>query len=68
MKSEITMEMTKMKPITKTKWRAIDITVGKGSIKCFGFWNVFWGTDIFFNGLPFMKLLVLANIIVWLLF
>jgi hypothetical protein len=40
----------------------------KDAIKEYGFWNVLWGTDIFINDVPFMKTLIVINILVWLLF
>jgi len=49
-------------------YRAININVGGDNsnlIREFGLWKFIWGTDIFINGLPFMKCLVLANIVVW---
>ena len=49
-------------------YRAVEIRVElRSMIKEFGLWQVFWGTDIFIGRIPFMKLLVLANIIVWIL-
>ena len=49
-------------------YRAVEISIGwRSMIEEFGLWQVFWGTDIFIGKLPFMKLLVLANIIVWIL-
>ena len=51
---------------SKPTWRAMEINfVGEDMIKMFGLWQLFWGTDIFINKVPFLKLLILANIIVW---
>ena len=49
--------------------RAIDITLGdkKSRRKLadeFGWWAVWWGTDIFVNDIPILKVMVLANVIV----
>ena len=32
-----------------------------------GVWNLFWGFDIFLGRVPFLKLIILANILVWIL-
>ena len=50
----------------KPSYRSIEIGLNlRDMIKEFGLWQVLWGTDIFIGKLPFMKLLILANIIVW---
>ena len=50
----------------KPTYKAVHISFNlRDMIREFGLWQVFWGTDIFMGKIPFMKLLVLANIIVW---
>ena len=51
----------------KQRFRAIEIAGVWEMAKKAGFWNALWGTDIWIDGVPFLKCLVLANIIVWLL-
>ena len=50
-------------------FRAISIRFDFGSILSVRGWksrlNVVWGYDIFLNGVPLLKSLVLANVIVW---
>lgn len=50
------------------RWRAIVIRPDINTIKRFGVWEVFWGTDIFLGPMPFLKSIVLANILVWIAF
>jgi hypothetical protein len=56
-----------MGQVTVGKYRAIEITVDK-SLYRIGIWKVLWGTDIFINNLPIIKLLITANVIVWAIF
>lgn len=51
----------------KPKVRAIEITGFVENAKCYGFWKTLWGWDIWFDKIPFLKCLVLTNIIVWIL-
>ena len=47
-----------------SKWRAVDINVDlTGLSKLKGL----WGADIWINGWPVLKLLILANVVVWIL-
>jgi hypothetical protein len=56
-----------MKLLTTNTWRAIVINTDRGAFEHFGLWNLFWGSDIFINGVPFIKCLILVNIVVWLI-
>lgn len=47
------------------KWRAVEIQVEGSALKEFGLWRIIWGTDIFINNVPFMKCLVVVNLLVW---
>jgi len=42
------------------QFKAIEI-----SVSGFGFWESAWGMDIFINGIPVIKTIILANLIVW---
>lgn len=54
--------------ISKPTWRLMEINVSfRDTVKEFGLWQAFWGHDIFFGNVPFLKSLVLANIIAWVL-
>lgn len=56
------------KETTITRYRAIQIS--GWSLKQFGLRNrmkFWWGQDIWFGNVPFCKVLLLANIIVWIL-
>jgi hypothetical protein len=57
MKNEpiITFEMLK-------NYRAISIEISR--TQC-GFWRMIWGTDIFVNGIPVLKVFLLINILMW---
>jgi len=49
-----------------TSVRAMSIEFDwKSIIKEIGLLKTIWGYDIFLNGVPFLKTLVLLNIIVW---
>lgn len=49
---------------TKTKkWRILDIRLPKSS--GIGFWEIFWGADVFINNFPILKIFMLINIIFW---
>ena len=50
--------------IKNKQWRLVEIDP-LIILREYGLWQLFWGTDIFIGKLPFMKLLVLANIVVW---
>ena len=54
-----------MTEINKTKWRAIDIKLGKPWYEGVGLFHRLWGADIWINNIPVLKTLILANIIVW---
>ena len=49
------------------KWRAIEVRLGHQEIQKIGWLRFLWGADIWIEGLPVLKLLILANIIVWLI-
>jgi hypothetical protein len=51
---------------TSNKYRVLEIKILPYNIKQYGIWRVIWGTDIFINDVPFLKCIVLANILVWL--
>jgi len=46
-----------------TSWYAIYIET---NVEQTGLWKAIWGTDIFINGVPILKLFLLLNILVWL--
>ncbi len=48
------------------KWRAFQINMGTDVLQI-GRWRIIWGMDIWLGNVPFMKTLLLANIIVWVL-
>ena len=48
------------------RYRAIDIKI-KDLRKNVSFLEIIWGTDIFINGFPILKILIATNILVWLL-
>lgn len=43
-------------------WRAIDIKIIGADLRI---WQALWGTDIFINGIPILKVIVLTNVVVW---
>ena len=49
-------------------WKIIEIKVGNKPKGIREWFAVIWGTDIFVNGVPFMKTLVAINILVWIIF
>lgn len=52
--------------IDKATWKAIEIGIGWWTlIRRFGVWRTIWGTDIFIGSIPMIKLMVLANVIMW---
>ena len=51
-----------------TNYRAIDIKMGPFPKGIANWPSFIYGWDIFINGVPFMKTLVLCNITVWILF
>lgn len=60
----------KAQPIDPKGYRAIDIRFMAGNfdlLRKFGLWHIFWGTDIFINGVPFLKCLMAANIVAWII-
>lgn len=59
--------MEKIK-IYHAKWRALDFTIDVRPKGLREWLNLIYGWDIFFNGVPFLKTLILANILVWLIF
>ena len=48
-----------------TEFRAIEVNIPASVMKELGFFKTLWGTDIFINDIPMIKLMILANIIVW---
>ena len=50
-------------------WKLLSLSLGNSKPKTLRQWlTVLWGFDIFIQEIPFMKSIVLANIIVWLVF
>lgn len=49
------------------KWRLLELNVTSQALKEFGFWEVAWGFDIFIGRVPFLKSVILANTIAWLI-
>ena len=60
-------ERTEVKFSKITSWRALNIRAGRDLIKEVGLCKIIWGTDIFINGVPMIKLMILANILMWVL-
>lgn len=58
---------------SKARWRLIEIRnldwIGmiKYALKEFGAWKTFWGTDIFIQGIPIIKWMIIANVLIWIL-
>jgi hypothetical protein len=52
---------------TRGTYRLVDLRISRYVIKQWGIWRVLWGTDVFINGIPIFKLLILANILIWLI-
>jgi len=58
---------------SKGRWRLIEMRsmnwrgLIEYAIKEFGIWEAFWGTDIFINDVPMLKLVVCAHIVGWIL-
>jgi len=48
------------------KWKAVDIR-WKNLTKEVRLRDVLWGADIFIQGVPMIKLMVAANLVVWIL-
>ena len=50
-------------------WRLFQMNLGEPRPKGFIEWSRFlWGFDIWLGNVPFLKVMVLANILVWLIF
>ena len=50
-------------------WKLLSLTFGANKPKTPRQWlAALWGFDIFVHEIPFMKSIVLANVIVWLIF
>ncbi len=58
---------TESQVIVPETYRAIDIKMPINIAKEFGIWRTIWGTDIFINGIPILKLIALANLVMWLI-
>lgn len=54
---------------TKGEWRTISINIegGMSLLREFGLLKIIWGTDIWINGFPILKLLIAANFVVWII-
>jgi hypothetical protein len=50
------------------KYRAVQFMEFKRLVEEFGFLEIVWGMDIFYGKVPFLKTLLLVNILVWILF
>ena len=51
---------------TYGRYYAIRIDMPKDVMKQVGWLNALWGTDIFINGIPMIKLFALSNLLIWL--
>lgn len=49
------------------KYRAININIPPEMVKQVGIWKVIWGTDIWINDTPMIKLFALANFLIWII-
>lgn len=58
---------------SKARWRLIEIRnldwfgMIKYALKEFGIWKTFWGTDVFVQGIPLIKAMIVANVLIWIL-
>jgi len=49
-------------------WRALQLSPGERPKGARQWINFLWGFDIFFRNLPFLKIILTANILVWIIF
>src|SRR3990167_7523733 len=49
----------------KPRYRAVELSLPKAVIKEYGLLKALWGTDIFVLGIPLIKAMISANILVW---
>lgn len=49
------------------KYRAVDISFSADVWDKLSHWQVIWGTDIWINNIPTLKMMILANIIIWII-
>lgn len=49
------------------KYRALDIEISPELVKQLGIWSVIWGTDIWINDTPMIKLFALVNFLIWII-
>ena len=47
------------------KYYSIYIKTDKSVANKFGWFQAIWGTDVWINGMPIMKLILIANIVTW---
>lgn len=47
------------------RWKLLRLDFTSEAVREHGWLDVLWGFDIFLGEIPFMKSLILANIIVW---
>lgn len=62
---EVKMEMKLNDSKTTRSYRLIDIKWDTSFLMGVGFWKRLWGTDIWIQNIPCVKVMALANILMW---
>ena len=59
------MSEKKIEFLKMSKWRAVDIRIEGRVLSKVGLRNLLWGADIFIQGVPMIKLMIVANVVMW---
>jgi len=62
-----TYDGSSLQIIGQPPWRLMDVRLSWADMKSIGFWHVLYGFDLFFNGVPVVKTVLVVQLLLRLL-